>query len=296
MLTVKRGAFVCFLLAILAVQISAQQQTCTKCRCLANTCDPADPECKPIYRDTCDNRFDITSEDSCAQQCGCCIKSACYKTGTYSCIMYRSFEIWVTLYFLMIFINSFFLNRLKKKMFSPHEEKRIDGGEDERRETLELRKLLEEAPTNGFNLKFTGNYELLLVEQVFSETEEQLKYSLGLELFKEIKGLEPLAKKNKKTLLLLLSMYITLLLFHLVDIFGLWDLPSIFIFTIWLQNLVQLGLIAGLYHGLKKMTKYIDEVRKVVSVFELRKGMKITLKPREKRIEFIFLKSSTKLK
>lgn len=108
------------MILILVIRIIWSKQ-CKECQCYELKCtrleQPSD-NCLNLYNKSCDSKFDIVPYNNCAEECDCCLEGKCVGWNDVNCLMYRSFEIHLILYFLLVTANIFIFSKVYERKFS----------------------------------------------------------------------------------------------------------------------------------------------------------------------------------
>ena len=98
-----------------------EETKCSRCECYRIKCSRLNDEnnCQDTFWGTCDNRIDITEENSdCNSKCDCCLNYECFPWNNFKCIMYRSMHFSILFYFFMLIVMYYSLVSMYRIMFN----------------------------------------------------------------------------------------------------------------------------------------------------------------------------------
>ena len=277
---------------------------CQKCRCYTVRCSSEEDGCIPQYNSLCDTKNDVVPEDSCAVDCDCCLRGNCYKASQYTCAMYRLFDFFTSIFIVMLVGNYFMIKVLDRKMFWREIEHRFEeeiwegevakaekDRDNTRKRWKEERKTLLKKSSNIVVVRYSGNYEMTISEEELAHIDEAPSKSLIKGIFDEIYIYRNLAAMNKQVILVLRGCYFVLSVITVSDVVFMWALPFIYVYSVWLEVILQLFIIFLVVFSSFKMEKYYEKVRSALKRYEQKKHLMISVRPKEKKIEVLFLKS-----
>jgi hypothetical protein len=301
-----RGNKLLLLIAVLAFMTrltkasSFVPQVCKSCKCYDFDCSrltESDPNCQNKYRDTCDNKEDISEDDFCNVQCDCCLENQCLVWQTYDCIMYRTYEFANIVYFILIVAHFFILIRLFSGMFGRYKEFRPEDYPEQEEEELEKAKeegksLPEKASES--DAEIIREVEVPLVGYLYLNEDRSKSSAKGMrkeiisKFMDEVSKKRPLCKKNQVFFGALVLMYFVLFLFHLINVLVLGEKPFVYTGVIWLNHLMMLVFWAGLFYTFYKVPHYQVEIRKIMDGYGDAKNVDINYHERKNAIVFKF--------
>jgi hypothetical protein len=219
-------------------------------------------------------------------------------------MVYRLFDFFSSLFIIMLVGNYFAIKVLDRKLFWREIEHRIEEeiweGEvhkaekeqEERRKRLkEERKTLLKKSTHVAVVRYAGHFEIRLPEASLDHLDDPASKSLIKGLFDEIAGCDRVARLNRRLILVLRGCYLFLTVMTVSDVTFMWALPFTYAFSLWVEILLQSFIFLGIGYGTFKMERYYEKVRDLVKKYEKKKHLMISVRPRERKFEFLFLKS-----
>lgn len=99
-----------YLLIILYItsSINGQFEECEQCECYRVQCNiikDADIDCENKFKKSCDRKRYYLRNDFCNEICDCCIEGRCAKWNEYYCLIYKTFEFFAGIFFLLSSLN-----------------------------------------------------------------------------------------------------------------------------------------------------------------------------------------------
>ena len=93
---------------ILITFTQPQFEECEKCECYRVQCNiikDADIDCENKFKKSCDRKRYYLRNDFCNEICDCCIEGRCAKWNEYYCLIYKTFEFFAGIFFLLSSLN-----------------------------------------------------------------------------------------------------------------------------------------------------------------------------------------------
>lgn len=168
-------------------------------------------------------------------------------------------------------------------MFSKEEEMNAEENEDDD----ENLKNFKTHDVKRFVCPYAGRFAIRTDSRTVAKVPDE-RIDFVNRFFSDIANYEPTAKKNITVLIALISCYVIINIFHIVNIFALGNAPLTYVKICWFQHTFLAAFWVGVVLTFKKLPLYSQKVLDVVNMFEQQEKCKITLHNNLNIIEFKF--------
>ena len=243
---------------------------CKKCQCYKKNCgrlEVSDKNCKNTFSKTCDNAEDITDENYCKFQCGCCLDNKCYKENSPHCLIFRLSEFFTLMYCILFTVHTFILYRMYRLMFSKGNKKSgADTSNDEQRDY--------EVFSVPYGRKIGGTIHKC--EDSLSKV-PQNKVRYVENFFNDVVKQSGIAKVNIFMYVVLVILYFIINLLNILSIVELEKFPLLYVRIAWTQLVFILVFWMLVFVVFYKMNFYKECVAVVASRFETQFNSKVSV-------------------
>lgn len=262
---------------------NSTEVVCNSCKCYKIKCtrlEFPDENCVDQYKESCDNNGDIVEADNCHEQCDCCLETKCVSWTSYHCIIYRTFEFSVVLYFVLISFNLFLVFKTYSHMFDI-DNKKLTNFNQEKKEKIKM------FSKEKFNLKFGG---LLLIKKVNDSFVNIPKdrFNAINNLFLEFDKNKAIGIRNMLQLAIIFLLYLCINFCHFYFIFTMPSQPYAYGKLCWIQHGFLFMFLLLIYLVFKKINVYGVKMRETISKFERDQKCKVKINKIRKLIDFNF--------